>query len=144
MGEQICITNIVIVISKDKQRVLMCLRSKNPYMGKLNFVGGKIMHGENYLQSAYRELYEETGIKQGDIDLKHLMNIDYIINKVELKIFYGILKYDVQLIEEVNRLFWIDLKEDFFDLIKYAGEGNIGHMIEQVLIDINNLTYPAE
>jgi len=35
-------------------------------------------------------------------------------------------------VEEVNRLSWIDADENFFDMRKYAGEGNIGHMLEQV------------
>ena len=35
------------------------------------------------------------------------------------------------LIEEVNKLYWIDKNENFFDIDKYAGEGNIGHMLKQ-------------
>lgn len=30
------------------------------------------------------------------------------------------------------KLYWSDLNHDFFDMSLYAGEGNIGHMIEQV------------
>lgn len=37
-----------------------------------------------------------------------------------------------ELQEEVNKLLWINKEENFFDMEKYAGEGNIGHMIEQV------------
>ena len=29
-----------------------------------------------------------------------------------------------------NDLLWVELTEDFFDMKKYAGEGNIGHMLE--------------
>ncbi|HDR4350701.1 MULTISPECIES: hypothetical protein [Bacillus cereus group] len=31
-----------------------------------------------------------------------------------------------------NILYWSDLNNNFFDMSLYAGEGNIGHMIEQV------------
>ena len=33
--------NLVIVFNKNKDKVLMCQRRKDPYKGKLNFVGGK-------------------------------------------------------------------------------------------------------
>ena len=36
------------------------------------------------------------------------------------------------MIEEVNQLQWMDKQENFFDYTKFAGEGNIGHMIRQV------------
>ena len=42
---------------------------------------------------------------------------------------YGKLNKDVELIEEVNKLYWIDKNDDFFDIEKYAGEGNIGHIL---------------
>ena len=36
----------------------------------------------------------------------------------------------MELIENV--LYWSNLNKDFFDMSLYAGEGNIGHMVEQV------------
>ena len=45
--------------------------------------------------------------------------------------------HDVLLIEEVNKLEWIDINDNFFDLKKYAGEGNIGHIIEEIKVDLN-------
>lgn len=38
------------------------------------------------------------------------------------------------LYELLHPLEWLALDEDFFDLNKFAGEGNIGHMVEQVNI----------
>lgn len=35
-------------------------------------------------------------------------------------------------IEEINKLYWIDKKENFFDIDKFAGEGNAEHMFQQV------------
>ncbi len=36
--------------------------------------------------------------------------------------------------EEVNKLEWVKIDDDFFDMNKYAGEGNIGHVIEEIKI----------
>ena len=39
-------------------------------------------------------------------------------------------------LEEVNKLEWVDINDDFFNMNKYAGEGNIGHIIEEIKIDL--------
>ena len=54
-----------------------------------------------------------------------------------IEVYYGILNKDVELIEEVNKLEWIDINDNFFDMNKYAGEGNIGHIIEEIKISLN-------
>ena len=101
-----------------------------------NLVGGKL-ENDNSLEEAYRELFEETNISSLDIELVHFMNFTYIKWNKELEVFYGILKHDVELIEEVNKLEWIDINDNFFDMKKYAGEGNIGHIIEEIKVDLN-------
>lgn len=122
--------NLVMVLDKTQSNVLMCYRSKNPYKGFYNLVGGKIDHGEDDLSSAYRELFEETGIMKSDITLKPLMDYRWHPVHMEMFVFVGVLQTEVSLVEEVNRLEWIDMTEDFFDLKRFAGEGNIGHMVE--------------
>ncbi len=42
-----------------------------------------------------------------------------------------------ELEEEINKLEWVTINDDFFDMSKYAGEGNIGHIIEEIKIDLN-------
>lgn len=54
------------------------------------------------------------------------------------QVYYGILKNEVELIEEVNRLEWVSINDNFFDMSKYAGEGNIGHIIQEIKIDLEN------
>ena len=68
--------NIIAVFDKEKEKVLVCRRRKNPYKGLLNFVGGKIEKEEDGLTAAYRELWEETGITDADIELTHLMDFN--------------------------------------------------------------------
>lgn len=126
--------NVILVYNKTEDKILMCKREKEPYKGKFNLVGGKVEENENELYAAYRELQEETGITQNDIKLTHIMNLQYKMSDMELEVFAGKLNKDINLIEEVNKLYWIDKNENFFDIEKFAGEGNIGHMLLQVEI----------
>ena len=126
--------NIIIVYNKEENKILMCKREKEPYKGKFNLVGGKVEQDEDELHAAYRELREETGITNKDITLTHIMNFQYKMQDMELEVYAGKLNKSVDLIEELNKLYWIDKNENFFDLEKYAGEGNIGHMVQQVEI----------
>lgn len=124
--------NVIMVFNKEENKILMCKREKEPYKGKLNLVGGKVEENETELEAAYRELNEETGISENDINLCSIMNFQYIISDIELELFAGKLNKKVNLKEEVNHLYWIDKNENFFDVDKFAGEGNIGHMLWQV------------
>ena len=128
--------NVIVVFDKDLKQTLMCKRTKEPYMGMYNLVGGKIEKENDGLNEAYRELVEETNITKDDIELTHFMNLTYVKWDKELEVYYGILNKDVELIEEVNKLEWVDINENFFDMTRYAGEGNIGHIIEEIKIDM--------
>ena len=131
--------NGILVYNKEESKILMCKREKEPYKGKFNLVGGKLEKGENELHAAYRELQEETGITNNDIILTNLMNFQYKMIDMELEVYAGKLNKDVKLIEELNKLYWIDKNENFFDIDKFPGEGNIGHMVQQVEIYKNRL-----
>ena len=128
--------NVIAVFSPDMKYTLMCKRKKEPFKNLYNFVGGKV-ENDNSISEAYRELFEETGIKEENINITHLMDFIYYKDDFELEIYYGILKHDVKLIEEVNKLKWISIEENFFDYKKFAGNGNIGHIMIQIKLDIN-------
>lgn len=130
--------NVIVIFDKNLEKTLMCKRTKEPYMGMYNLVGGKIEKENDGLNEAYRELEEETNIKKKDIDLIHFMNLTYTKWNKELEVYYGILKNEVELIEEVNKLEWVSVNDNFFDMNRYAGEGNIGHIIEEIKIDLKN------
>lgn len=121
--------NIIIVYNYDNSKILMCKRKKEPYKDKLNLVGGKVEDNEEDIKAAYRELREETGIKE-EINLKHLMNFDYPFQDMQLQVYIGKIKKRIELIEEINELFWIELTSEFWNLDKFAGDGNIWHMIK--------------
>ena len=128
--------NVIVVFDKDLIQTLMCKRTKEPYMGMYNLVGGKIEKENDGLNEAYRELVEETNITKDDIEITHFMNLIYVKWDKELEVYYGVLNKDVELIEEVNKLEWVDINENFFDMTRYAGEGDISHIIEEIKIDM--------
>lgn len=130
--------NVIVVFNKNLDKTLMCKRTKEPYKGMFNLVGGKIDKENDGLNEAYRELREETNISGDDIALVHFMNIEYITLDKIIEVYYGVLNKEVHLVEEVNKLEWVAMDDDFFNMNKYAGEGNIGHIIEEIKIELNN------
>ena len=129
--------NLIVVFDKSFSKMLMCKRLKEPYLGLMNFVGGKIEQGESGIDAAYRELYEETAIERKSIDLIHLMDFSYPLDPCYVEVYVGRLKEDVAISGDENTLFWqTDMEDNFFDMSKYAGEGNIGHILEHVKLNI--------
>lgn len=60
------------------------------------------------------------------------MTCNYQMSNNELQVYVGKLNKEVKVVEEVNKLYWVDANDDFFNISKYAGEGIIGHIIEQI------------
>ena len=124
--------NLVAVFNKSRDKMLMCKRLKNPYLGLYNMVGGKIEKGESSENAAYRELFEETGITEEQIKLTHLMDFTYYLDDCYVEVFVGGLNCEVTVSGDENILFWSDFEHNFFDMNEYAGEGNIGHIMEHI------------
>ena len=83
--------NVIVVFDKDLKQTLMCKRTKEPYIGMYNLVGGKIEKENDGLNEAYRELVEETNITKDDIELTHFMNLTYVKWDKELEVYYRVL-----------------------------------------------------
>lgn len=124
--------NLIVVFNKEEDRMLMCNRLKEPYLGLSNFVGGKIETNENGLDAAYRELFEESAIGREDIILTHLMDFTYHLDNCYVEVYVGKMNKDVNVSGTENTLYWSDLNHNFFDPSLYAGEGNIGHIMMHV------------
>ena len=125
--------NVIWVFNPTADKVLMCKRHKEPYKGLYNLVGGKIEPNEDGATAAYRELHEETGIT--DIKLIHLMDMTYFLSNICLEVYVGCLNHDAIVNGDEKELVWIDVTENFFDMSRFAGEGNIGHIYEQIKIN---------
>ena len=133
------IYNCIVVFDEEQSHILFCKREKEPYKGLYNFVGGKVENGENGLDAAYRELFEETGIDERQITLYQLMDITYYQQGFVLEIYIGKLSSEVTLIEEANPLKWISVKENFANQERFSGEQNIAHIVNVALkYPINN------
>ena len=131
--------NLIVVYSSDREKLLMCRRLKEPYKGLSNFVGGKIEEGEDGLDAAYRELWEETSVTREQIRLTHLMDFYYALTPCRVEVYVGRLNKDVRVHGDENQLLWLPADSNFEDMSRYAGEGNIAHIIEMIRDDIDNI-----
>lgn len=52
---------VYVTIIKDG-KILLVKKSRGPYKGKLDLPGGKLEHGEDFIDGATREVEEETGV----------------------------------------------------------------------------------
>lgn len=84
--------NCIMVYNEDKTKLLFCKRTCDPYMGKYNFVGGKVNKDENEFDGAYRELFKETfngNIEKysilDDLLIKNNINEGMIITRKQLE-----------------------------------------------------------
>ena len=124
--------NVTVVYDKTEKKLLMCQRVKDPFKGKLNFVGGKVEPNETEDDAAYRELFEETGITKDDISLTRVLDFKYYLTNLELEVYCGKIKKDIVLKEEINKLKWVDRTENFNDSDRFAGNCNIEHILRQI------------
>ena len=132
--------NLIVIFNKELDNGLFCIRSKEPYKGLYNFVGGKVESGETKEDAAYRELFEETGISRNDIKLDHFMDMAYYKYENDISVYYGILEKEVNLVEEKNKLEWVNLADNLLDCSKFAGNYNIPHIIRQIKTYLKNGT----
>ena len=132
--------NLIVVFDQTLNKALFCIRAKEPYKGLYNFVGGKVEKNESNDDAAYRELFEETGISKKDIKLDHFMDLNYFKYENNIQVYYGILSHEVKLVEEKNKLEWLDINEKLLDNNKVAGNYNIPHIIRQIKIYLKNGT----
>ena len=130
--------NLIVVFDEKLDKSLFCIRAKEPYKGMYNFVGGKVEENESDYEAAYRELFEETGISNNDIELDHFMDLKYYKYENNLQVFYGILKHDVELVEEKNKLEWVVINDELLNNEKFAGNYNIPHIIRQIKVYLAN------
>ena len=68
------------------------------------------------------------------------MDLNYFKFENILQVYYGILKHEVNLVEEKNKLEWVNINEELLDNSKYAGNYNIPHIIRQIKVYLKNGT----
>lgn len=125
---------LIPILNKEKNSLLMCYRTCNPFKGRYNFVGGKIEANEEAELSAYRELQEETGISFNDVSLEELFTETGAYEdgqEWKLYIYLGKLNKNVSLIEEKHPLSWIPLELKDFHGEKYAE--SVGKIVDFIM-----------
>lgn len=126
--------NAIVIFNPEQTHVLFCKRQKAPYQDRYNFVGGKIKEGETGIEAAYRELEEETGITEQEVELYHLMDFTYTFWDFRLEIYAGTLSREVVLREEKNPLLWLPKEQDYWNTTLFAGDGNIEHIMRCIAL----------
>jgi 8-oxo-dGTP pyrophosphatase MutT (NUDIX family) len=81
----------VLIVCISKGKYLVQQRLKQPYFGYYGFFGGKIKYGDTPLETAKRELVDETGLtveKMVLVSLKHKMDYSKTGELLEDKYFF--------------------------------------------------------
>ena len=126
--------NVIMIADPDRTHLLMCRRMRDPFRGKYNMVGGHVEAGESEDDAAYRELYEESGITREDVTLTRVMDLVYHCEDLEIEVYAGRLRHPVKVRGDENPLAWISIDENFFDKERFAGNGNIGHILIETML----------
>jgi len=115
-----------------KKHLLVQERTKEPYFGYSGFITGKIRYGEKILETARRELKEESGLECSSMHIKRIVHDHVILEDtgelVEDKMFYviHIINPTGELISTLNgKNVWITEKEFKNLKKKYYNEDKI-------------------
>lgn len=104
---------ITYTLLQDQDHYYLLRKDKEPYLGLINMIGGKLHSGESAEQAAHREMLEKTGgnveklelkgvaqirIKQAEGLLSHAVAFVFVadINSAKLKQFISIKKSDIK------------------------------------------------
>lgn len=128
---------LTLVFNKDFSKVLMCYHEKQH---AYNFIGGYSTQGESEMDASYRELIEETGISKGAIELM-FVRYEHVTCKSSyykspswsMMVTAGILKSDIELKPEVNRLEWVDIWDIDKLIYRSFGHGNCYTYLREAL-----------
>lgn len=126
---------VIIVGIKEEggiKKLLIQERTKEPYYGYRGFITGKIRFGEKVLETAQRELLEETGLTSEEWHIKTIVHNHVVLEEsgdlVEDKMFYVITALNPigKIINtESGKNYWVT-EEEFMNLDKkYYDEENV-------------------
>ena len=106
------LTNMVMVYDKNTNRAVVQQRVK--YWKGITFPGGHVEKGESFIDSAKREVFEETGLKVDNLKLCGV--IDWCHRKSGERYMVMLYKTDTfsgELIGETEegKVFWADIDE---------------------------------
>ena len=89
----------ILIFETNKEKEVLFLKRSNSlqyHKGEICFPGGSFdLSDKHLLNTAYREVEEETGIKKNDIELKFSLNEQITRTRFSIKPFVGVIKKEV-------------------------------------------------
>ncbi len=101
---------LIFLFQDSKVLLLKGAKTKNIWAGKYNGIGGHVKQGESIIETAKRELKEESGIEDINLWLSCIISTDVERdNGVCLFVFKGVYKNDRLKSSKEGELHWIRL-----------------------------------
>ena len=127
---------VILLFSKDTEKLLLVKRNKKPYPNMWNGIGGKIEVGETPIEAAIRECKEETGLTM--INPKLLVTYVYpesnpMNSNTHLSVIYDFI--DIEEVEDnyEGHYEWKDVNFALdFNSKEIAGCSNLAQMIKEI------------
>ena len=108
----------ILIFETIKGKEILFLKRSNTlefHKGEICFPGGSFdLSDKHLLNTAYREVEEETGIKKNDIELKFSLNEHITRTRFSIKPFVGVIKKEVKINldkNEIDNYFKLPLNE---------------------------------
>ena len=98
----------ILIFETIKGKEILFLKRSNTlefHKGEICFPGGSFdLSDKHLLNTAYREVEEETGIKKKDIELKFSLNEQITRTRFSIKPFVGVIKKEVKInLDKIDR-----------------------------------------
>ncbi len=129
---------LTFIFCKDEVLLIKGSPNKRIWAGRYNGIGGHVEQGEDLLTSAKRELMEETGIKEVDLEYCGQIQVDTGENPgVSVHIFKGEFIPTVLHNSQEGILEWVPLEEvrnlplvkDLYQILPAVNDWHIGRPI---------------
>lgn len=109
---QVVPRTLIFIINKDKILLIKGAPDKKIWPGLYNGIGGHIERGEDILSAANRELFEETGLKDINLQLRAIISIDVEESKgIAMFVFVGMVNTKEIISSQEGDLEWIHLDQ---------------------------------
>ena len=127
---------VILLFSKDTEKLLLVKRNKKPYPNMWNGIGGKIEGGETPIEAAIRECKEETGLTM--INPKLLVTYVYpesnpLNSNTHLSVIYDFIDIKEVADNYEGHYEWKDIEFALdFNSKEIAGCSNLAQMIKEI------------